>query len=804
MADGRIVIDVIMDDGDIKKGVANLDSLDGASKKAGMSLKSMVGAGVIIKGVTAAMGVLKDSVGDAVSRFDTLNNSTRVFQNMGFSIEETKQVMENLKTSLQGLPTPLDMAVKSVQLLASSTGDLGKSQEIFNALNNGILGFGGTTEQVENAVTQLSQAFSNGKIDAETWNSMINSGLGPALNALAKEMGKTTGELKAGLSDGSISVQEFQDRLIKLNKEGGGGLESLEKIAKDAMDGIGTGFANMKTAITRGLANVVGKVNEFVQTLSGKSIGENITEISKMIDSAFTGMSNALDTVFPYIEKFINFIKDNKTEIVSLAKAVGAGIVVFEGIMGIVSIFNTVKTAITGVSTAFKALTAVMAANPFTIIVTAISALAALFVYLWQTNEQFRTKITEIWTAISNFLTPVIQTIVTTIQSLWGGLVTWWGENGSSIFQTIIDVWNNIVAFVQPIITEVVSFIMDIWGNLTTWWSENGASILQAAQTVWNGVMSAIQTVINFLMPFIQTAWEVIKGVTSVVWDVIKNVIATVWDAIKAIVTTALGVIQGIIQVVTGAINGDWSAVWEGIKQIFSSVWEGIKSLVEAAINFVKNIIDTVLTATKNVVDTVLNGIKNVFVNILEGIKSSVNEKIEAVKDIFNSLGKVDLFDIGKNIIQGLIDGIGSMARAVWDKVSGIANDIKDAVSGALGIHSPSRWMRDMIGKNMMLGWEIGLDRNGNLPLKALDKMVDNLKNNFDLGSIQAETLLSVGFNGSSGMGSVVNNADNRTDNYQVTIHNHLENPDLSTINSIEETSEQLAILTERQMRGRL
>src|SRR5699024_8791198 len=68
----------------------------------------------------------------------------------------------------------------------------------------------------------------------------------------------------------------------------------------------------------------------------------------------------------------------------------------------------------------------------------------------------------------------------------------------------------------------------------------------------------------------------------------------------------------------------------------------------------------------------------------------------------------IDLFSMGVDIIQGLINGIGSMASAVWDKATSIANGIGDSIKGALGIASPSKLMREF-GVFTGQGLEIGM-----------------------------------------------------------------------------------------------
>lgn len=309
------------DASDLTKTLANTNkTVDDTGKRTQTSFLKMGAVMGAVSGIaqnvfSRAIDGISGSVGDAVKRVDTLNNANNIFTDMGFKAGDTKTAMDDLKTSIVGLPTSLDQAVSGVELLAGSTNDIGKSQKIFSAMNDAIIGFGGSAGDVQGAIVQLSQAFSNGKIDAQTWNSLIQNGMGPALNAIAKQMGITTGALKDGLSDGTISVQSFQDALIKMDTQGGGGMKSFKETSKDATSGIATGMANAKTAVTRGIADII-------QAIGSKNISDAISAIGTDFEKALKIVSKAITDGINDTKDIIKFTKDHEQAIKDVAAAI--------------------------------------------------------------------------------------------------------------------------------------------------------------------------------------------------------------------------------------------------------------------------------------------------------------------------------------------------------------------------------------------------------------------------------------------------------------------------------------------------
>lgn len=334
-----------------------------------------------------AIAAITASIPSAVRRIDTLNNSTRTFENMGFKTSTAEKAVKNLEASIKGLPTPLDSAIRGMTSLAATYGDVELGQKVFTALNNAILGFGGSAAEVENAITQLSQLPMDGPLDAQTWNSLRNSGLTPVLVAMSKEFGMSVNDMKAALGKGELTVKDFTEKLIDMNKKGGGGLKSLEQIAKDSTKGIGTSFANLKTSVVRAVAEVIkalgpenfsgaiNRVSKFVDE-AGKNIIATGKAVGEFLQPAFTRLSNvvtysllpAIQNLYDRMRPFINLVAG------AAIMAFSAFIDVISGTLALVSqlisiltaneaIFYALMGAVLGITTAWVAYNTVLKAT---------------------------------------------------------------------------------------------------------------------------------------------------------------------------------------------------------------------------------------------------------------------------------------------------------------------------------------------------------------------------------------------------------------------------------------------------------
>lgn len=552
----------------MRSGISNMDSLSKATETATSTIGKIAAGIGIFKAVSAAVNLVESSVGSAISRIDTLNNANRTFENMGFSASDTAKMMDGLQASIKGLPTPLDQAVSGVELLAASTNDIGKSQKIWSAMNDGIIGFGGSTAQVQEAVVQLSQAFSNGKVDAATWNSMINDGLGPALNAIARQMGTTTGALKAGLSDGSISVGTFQDALINLDQKGGGGLKSLSQIAKDSTSGISTSIANAKTATTRGVADIIKAIDQGLAANHLPTIGAAISAFGTLVENTLGSVAKVIPPVITKITSFgQSFIPWN-----GVLKAAGGAIALLVAtimsaskIVAVQALFGNLKDAINKITF-----------NPIMIGVAAVIALVAILAKAYQQSTQLQDAVKVIGDAFNSVFGPAIAAAKTAI------------SNFLKSFAGMDSISASINAIAEAIGNKLASALIGI----------NWTAFFEGAKTALDGVISIVRTIISGIGKMVSAFVE--AGGAAATWSAIVTIAQTVWTVISTIGRVLAEVIAKMVSLgVTSSIFEIMGTGLASIAKGLNAIAPIIGTVVAAFMIFrtIATIIDGVLTA---------------------------------------------------------------------------------------------------------------------------------------------------------------------------------------------------------------
>ena len=583
---GSLTYDTEIDKNGFEKG---LNSLKASTNSAFSQIKNIVAALGIDKLISATFNTITNSIDSAISRFDTLNNYTKVMQNLGASANDADKSLNTLSDGLDGLPTALNDAASGVQRLMASNGDINKATSYYLAMNDALLAGGTAAETQSAAMEQFLQMYSKGKVASQEWISVLTA-MPAQLQQVATSFGYTStaveGDFYMALQKGEISMDEFMDRLVLLDTEGTENITAFSKQAKDATSGIGTSMTNLKTKITKGIADIIEAFNNWLQSAGFGSIAEIIDNIGAKAKEVLSGVAerlpdllNTIKELTPYVEAvgiafFFWIIGTTIQSIVQGFQEAQVALSLFqlqtEGASVAQALFNGTLTlgetlvalftgkvtlaelATAALTKAQTALNIAMSINPIALIVLAIGALIAIFVVLWNTSEDFR-----------NFWIGLWDNIKSAFETAWNAVVGFFTETIPNAFQSLLDkiseIGNNIKTFFENLWNSIVSFFTETipqWiQNVINWFSNLPymigyligqilGNIIQFGINVWKWITVAlpqiIQSIVDWFAQLPGRIWEWLQ-------NTINNIIIWGQNTYNAATTWISNTINGII-----------------------------------------------------------------------------------------------------------------------------------------------------------------------------------------------------------------------------------------------------------------
>lgn len=241
----------------------------------------------------------------------------------------------------------------------------------------------------------------------------------------------------------------------------------------------------------------------------------------------FTPFKTALNThLFTPFKSILDAMRVEWTASMTAIGSSGGGLQILE---------STVKS----VGAGFSRLWAIISAHPFALLAVAVTAVIALLVHLWNTNEEFRNSIQDLW---NNNLKPTIDKIINVLKELWE-------EHLKPLVDRIKELWENTL---KPSLTDLWDTVKDVWDKLSVVLGE----IIKVVGVV-------ISTVLGVLVGGVEMIASIIGGIADV--------------------------LTGIIDFLTGVFTGDWEKAWTGIKEIVLGILDAISGVFEG---FIDGLID--------------------------------------------------------------------------------------------------------------------------------------------------------------------------------------------------------------------
>lgn len=725
----------------VKNEVTGLKNhVDKVTGSIGNSFKS-------IRNIVAGLGIaslikstILGNVDAAIKRVDTLSNYSRVMSNLGVGSVQANASVQKLSNKLIGLPTTLDDASGAVQRFTSVNSNISRSTDMFLALNNAILAGGASSEIQKSALEQLSQSYAKGKPDMFEWRSAMT-----AMPAQMKQVAEAMGFVNASalgeaLRNGTVSMDQFMDTIMKLNTQGINGYQSFEEQARNATGGIATSIANMRTAIVRCMSDVMNTIGQsniagFFTNIA-KAINSCVPYVvaftkvvmvavgyltalfggkSKKLSSSFGGVSNNAKKAAGNTGALAKNMNDASNSSQKLSKGAGG---TGSGLKKAAGNASKLKKELKGALAGFDAINNINSSNGssdpssggsggsggaggsggdiggFSMDDSGAEEQKGLLEEVDKQLEEIKKKVAEFFQPLKQswdkFGAPMIAAAVYAFNGVKNLLM----EIGKSMYT----VWENgtgakTVELILKIFTNIFKIIGNISQGLADAWNTAGLgdSIIQHLWNIFNSILKIINEILKIVRDITKAIdWTAVLGAVDVVLGII--------DGLFSFIADNVGLILGILSAIAGlslfsTLAGILGTVITQIQLavgVFSG-WASLATALSGAFGILPQIFASIVMAV-NPVNVIIGAVIATVVDLWQKSKSFRDDIVSILGNIATIVQKVFL-----NIVAPIIDTVGkiimdfveTVLKPLWNAWENVFQSIMGLLSDFLKFATP-------------------------------------------------------------------------------------------------------------------
>lgn len=720
--DGKVVIDTELDSSGAKDGIKGLSSSIASSAGGAVKNIAKIGTAAVAAGATATAALVKSSV-DAYASYEQLRGGIETLfgaggqsakeyaKSVGKSTDEAKKDYQQLMNAQNIALKNADKAYKTagmsandymetVTSFAASLKQSTKNEtEAAKSANQIVIDMSDNANKMGTDMTMIQNAYNGFAKQNYTMLDNLKLGYGGTqaeMQRLLKDAEKLSGKkYKLGnfkdMAEAIHVVQTEMGITGTTAKEASTTIEGSVNSAKAA-------WTNLVSGMSQDNADMDKLINEFIE-----SVGVAAGNILPRIETALGGVGSLIEKLLPVIVDAIPDVIENL-----LPKLLSSGT-------------NIVLTLVQGIAAAIPSL---------------LNVLNQLFTVLLEKIPEFFNRISEFFSG--DGAANIMDMLLTVFDNIATGIIS----NLPIILNSLINMIAQILIFLVTQIPSIVSTVVSVIPAIVDGLLQAIPTLIQAIPPIIaalvNGLLAGIPNIINtgvkLITALVSNMSEIINTLVAVIPEIITNLINAIQDHLPDIIDAGVELIGALVDnlpeiintiveaippLITALLNGLLDCIPDivdagfklitalvgALPQIIITIVKAIPKIITGIIGALINAIPKIITAGVKLLISIIKNLPQIIAKIITAIPAIIKALIDGFGDYLS-----DMADIGLNLIKGLWDGIKNAGAWLRDKISGFFGGVVDSIKDFFGIASPSKLMRDQVGKFIAQGIWVGFN----------------------------------------------------------------------------------------------